>query len=133
MIFFAVFPKSRCFVNSDDRFVRITPKLIRIYPVLIKLSYIFLAKQEISEAYVNYFICMSVRIRSVCLSVAQFCVRLYERTIKASDMRFAANVGISSVKMSFISDFENPLRKTSERKNRKYSVIFSWILSIYWY
>ena len=42
---------------------------------LIKLSYIFLAKQKISEAYtnvpakthVNYFISMSVRILSICL------------------------------------------------------------------
>ena len=65
--------------------------------------HIFLAKQENSEAYTNvpakthvyYFISMSVRILSFCLSefclsVAQFCVRLYERTIKASDFRFAA-------------------------------------------
>ena len=64
---------------------------------IIKLSYIFLAKQEISEAYTNvpakthvdYFISMSV-CRSVCRSVAQFCVRKCERTIKASDMQFAA-------------------------------------------
>ena len=69
---------------------------------LIKLSYIFLAKQEISEAYtnvpaktlVNYFISMT----EFFPSVAQFCVRLHEHniivasfsTIKASDMRFAA-------------------------------------------
>ena len=46
----------------------------KLFEKLIKLSYIFLAKQEISEAYtnvpakthVNYFISMSVRIRSVC-------------------------------------------------------------------
>ena len=61
--------------------------------MFIKLSYIFLAKQEIYEAYTNvpvkthviYFISMSV-----CRSVAHFCVRLFERTIKASDFRFAA-------------------------------------------
>ena len=64
---------------------------------VFKLSYIFLAKQEISEAYtnipakthVNYFISMFVHL-FVCRSVAHFCVRLFERTIKASDFRFAA-------------------------------------------
>ena len=60
---------------------------------VFKLSYIFLAKQEISEAHtnvpakthVNYFISMSV-----CRSVAHFCERLFEGTIKASDFGFAA-------------------------------------------
>ena len=67
---------------------------------VIKLSYarreaprIFIAKEAISEAYtkvpaktyVDYIISMSV-----CLSVAQFCVWLFERTIKASNLRFAA-------------------------------------------
>ena len=40
-------------------------------------------------------------------------------------------VGISSLQKSFISNFENPFRKTSERKNSQISVIFSWIQSIY--
>ena len=64
-----------------------------MYQKIIKLSYIFLAKQEISETYTNvpakthvdYFISMSV-----CCSVAQFCVRKFVRTIKASDVRLAA-------------------------------------------
>ena len=76
----------------------IKTRLVQPYPVshraLFKLSYIFHAKQENSKAYTNvpakthlyYFISMCVRI----LSVAQICVRLYERTIKASDTRFAA-------------------------------------------
>ena len=67
--------------------------------LFMKLSFIFLAKEEISEAYanvpakshVNHFISMSVRILSqFCLSVAQFCVWLFERTIKAGNMRFSA-------------------------------------------
>ena len=67
--------------------------IVIIIIIIIKLIYIFLMKQEISEAYtnvpakthVNYFISMSV-----CRSVAHFCVRLSERTIRASDFQFAA-------------------------------------------
>ena len=33
------------------------------------------------------------------------------------------NVGISSLRKSFIPDLENPFRKMSERKNRQFSVI----------
>ena len=63
-----------------------------VFRPFIKLSYVFHAKQEISDAYTNvpakmhvdYFISMSV-----CRSVAQFRVRKCERTIKASDLRFA--------------------------------------------
>ena len=69
-----------------------------VVKLMIKPSYIFLAKQEFSEAYtnvlaktrVNYFISMSFCPNSVFLPVAQFCVPLYERTIKASDFRFTA-------------------------------------------
>ena len=37
---------------------------------------------------------------------------------------FHQNVDLSSLLSKFISDFENPFRKTSERKNSQFSVIF---------
>ena len=37
---------------------------------------------------------------------------------------FQQNVDLNSLLSKFISDFENPFRKTSERKNSQFSVIF---------
>ena len=57
-----------------------------------RLAY-FLAKQgNIAKLIQNFTgqIISSVCLSEFCLSVAQFCVRLYEITIKASDLRFAA-------------------------------------------
>ena len=102
MQFFLLLPKFIDFVNSDDCNGEVTSKSIRLYLVFIekdlklvenrffflekaiKLSYIFLAKQEISEAYtnvpamthVNYFISMSVCL-SVCLSVVLWHIFVY--------------------------------------------------------
>ena len=61
------------------------------------------------------------------------CLFVYPQNLLAPTIRdlemlessgFHQNVDLSSLLSKFISDFENPFRKTSERKNSQFSVIF---------
>ena len=92
-IYFSSFTlKSKSILQKEKMIDILFPQI-----ALIKLSYIFLCEarkqqslyKRTGENALYYCIIMSFCLSEFCLSVAQFFVRFYERTIKASDMRFA--------------------------------------------
>ena len=89
-----------------------------------RLAY-FLRSRKYSEA--------NLRLAAAGSFISSLCLYVYPQNFLSPtiwDLKmlkssvFHQNVDLSSLLRKFISDFENPFRKTSERRNSQFSVIF---------